>query len=484
MLEKLLVGVDCLELLNFKNLEVSTLAFDSRKVEQEGVFVALTGTQVNGHDYIDVALAQGAVVIVCEVLPEVIPAEIVYVKVESSSKALSLMASNYYGNPSKDLKVVGITGTNGKTTIATQLFEVSRSLGFSSGLLSTVKVCIDEHEFPATHTTPDALQINYYMREMVDAGASYCFMEVSSHGIDQNRIEGIDFTGAVFTNLSHDHLDYHKDFKSYRDVKKRLFDGLSKSAFSLVNKDDKNGVFMLQNSNSKKRFYGLKSVSDYHGKVIENGLFGLHLKINNHELYTKMLGLFNAYNLLAIYGVGMELGWSEEDLLRALSLLQGADGRFQCTVSQTGVYVIVDYAHTPDALKNVLETISDFKGNGKVISVFGCGGDRDRSKRPIMARIGVGMSDYAVLTSDNPRTEDPNEILAEMERGVASEDVSKYIVIPDRKQGIKLACQQASSGDVLLIAGKGHETYQEIGKQRFDFDDNLVVSELLTELKK
>jgi len=463
--------------------EVNQIQFDSRKVGEGDLYCAQKGVQVDGHDYINAAVSKGAKVVVFELgqWKEFIEG-VTYIKVDSSSRALALMASNYYNRPSEKLKLVGVTGTNGKTTIASQLFNLSMNLGYNSGLLSTVKVCINSESFLATHTTPDSLQINYYMNQMVQQGVDYCFMEVSSHGIDQNRVEGLDFDGAIFTNLSHDHLDYHEDFKSYRDVKKRLFDGLKSSAFALTNIDDKNGAYMLQNTRAKKLTYGLKTLADFHARIIENNIDGLYFRLNKHEVYARMLGVFNAYNLTAIYGVGLEMGWSEQDVLMELSALQGADGRFQVAVSNSGIYTIVDYAHTPDALENVLETISQFQGINRVITVMGCGGDRDRSKRPIMANVSAKLSDYLILTSDNPRTEDPFLIIKDMEQGVKGE--KDVISIIDRKQAIRLACQMANHKDLVLVAGKGHETYQDIKGVKHHFDDRETIQQLLTELEK
>ncbi|MGB0777113.1 MAG: UDP-N-acetylmuramoyl-L-alanyl-D-glutamate--2,6-diaminopimelate ligase [Flavobacteriaceae bacterium] len=465
------------------NVAINEIQFDSRKVVEGDLYCAQKGVQVDGHDFIDAAIASGAIVILFESKEfKDFKEGIVYLYVKSASKALALMATNYFGQPSSKLKLIGITGTNGKTTIASQLFNLARKLGYNSGLLSTVKVCINSENYPATHTTPDSLQINYYMNQMVEQGVDYCFMEVSSHGIDQNRVEGLDFDGAVFTNLSHDHLDYHESFKGYRDVKKRLFDGLKTTAFALTNIDDKNGSYMLQNTRARKLTYGLKTLADFHSRIIENNIDGLYFRINKHEVYARMLGVFNAYNLTAIYGVGIQMGWSQQEVLVGLSSLQGADGRFQVSVSDSGIYTIVDYAHTPDALENVLETIGQFQGINRVITVMGCGGDRDRSKRPKMANISAKLSDYLILTSDNPRTEDPFKIIEDMEQGIKGE--KDVISIIDRKQAIRLACQMAEEKDLVLVAGKGHETYQEIKGVKHHFDDRETIQQLLTELEK
>jgi UDP-N-acetylmuramoyl-L-alanyl-D-glutamate--2,6-diaminopimelate ligase len=482
-LKHILEGITYKEIVGLKDISFGEIHFDSRLVSEGDLFVALNGVELDGHKFIGAAIEKGARIVFCEVLPAV-NTEITYVLVEDTALSLSILASNYYDNPSSKLKVVGITGTNGKTTIASQLFDLATSLGYPSGLLSTIAVCIEDKVYPATHTTPDSIQINRYMDLMLQSGVEYCFMEVSSHGIDQQRIAGIQFSGAVFTNLTHDHLDYHNTFAEYRDVKKRLFDSLSKNAFALVNSDDKNGLFMLQNSRAKKRTYAFKSIADYQGKLLENSLSGLHFRINKEEIYAQMLGAFNAYNLTALYGVSQELGWDKREVLTALSMLKGAQGRFQYEISNSGIYVIVDYAHTPDALKNVLSTIRDFNGLGRVFTVVGCGGDRDKTKRSKMAEIAVLLSDYVVLTSDNPRTEDPVQIIQDMEKGLTSENRSKSISIVDRYQALKLVCQQAVAKDVVLIAGKGHETYQEIQGVRHDFDDRTVVNEILIELKK
>ncbi len=482
-LNNILDGLTYKEVIGDVDLDINEVNFDSRLVHEGDLFVALDGVELDGHRFIDSAINKGALVVVCQVLPEIISG-ITYVLVEDSALALSILAANFFDRPSFKLKVIGITGTNGKTTIASQLFELANSLGYSAGLLSTIAVRIGNEVYPATHTTPDSIQINRYMDLMWRSGVEYCFMEVSSHGIDQQRIAGINFAGAVFTNLTHDHLDYHKTFAEYRNVKKRLFDSLSKNAFALVNSDDKNGLFMLQNSQANKRTYAFKGIADYQGKMLENSLSGLHFRINKEEIYAKMLGVFNAYNLTALYGVSQELGWDRRDVLTALSLLDGAKGRFQYEISESGIYVIVDYAHTPDALKNVLSTIREFNGLGKVFTVVGCGGDRDKAKRPKMAEIAALLSDFVILTSDNPRSEDPDQIIRQMEEGLTLDNRSKTISISNRYQALKLACQQASANDVVLVAGKGHETYQEIKGVRHDFDDRSVVNEILIELKK
>lgn len=467
------------------DVEINAIHFDSRKIEKDNVFVAIKGTVSDGHEFIDKAISLGASVIVCQELPANVLSQIVYVVVKDTNEALAHLANNYYNNPSSKLQLVGVTGTNGKTTIASLLYQLFKKAGYKVGLLSTVKILVDEIEYKATHTTPDSLTINYYINEMVEAGCEYCFMEVSSHGIHQKRTEGLDFKGGVFTNLSHDHLDYHPTFAEYRDVKKSFFDHLPKSAFVLTNIDDKNGPVMVQNTQAKKLTYALKTYADYKAVILENQLSGLQLKINEQEVWTRLIGNFNAYNLLAIYGVAIELGIEKIEALRLLSELESVSGRFQYIVSNQKITAVVDYAHTPDALENVLNTINDIRTkNEKLITIVGCGGDRDRTKRPIMAKIATELSDKVVITSDNPRTEDPQAIIDEMEAGISAENFKKYVSILDRKQAIKTACQMAEANDIIVIAGKGHETYQEINGVRHDFDDMKIVKEILEQLNK
>ncbi|WP_418263960.1 UDP-N-acetylmuramoyl-L-alanyl-D-glutamate--2,6-diaminopimelate ligase [Flavobacterium faecale] len=467
------------------DITVNKLEFDSRKLEPNDVFVAIRGTIADGHDFIQKAIDLGAIAIVCDTLPENVKSGITYIQVEDTNKALAFMAANYFDNPSRDLKLVGITGTNGKTTIASLLFQLFQKAGFKVGLISTVKIVVDEVEYKATHTTPDSITINHYLEEMRTVGVQYCFMEVSSHGIHQKRTEALHFTGGVFTNLSHDHLDYHATFAEYRDVKKAFFDHLPATAFSITNIDDKNGAVMLQNTASKKCTYALKSYADYRAQILENQLSGLLLKINDNEVWVKLIGTFNAYNLLAIYGTAIELGMDSLEALRLLSDLESVSGRFQFIVSKGNITAIVDYAHTPDALENVLKTINDIRTkNEQLITVVGCGGNRDKAKRPIMAGIATEMCDKVVLTSDNPRNEDPETIIHEMEKGVAAQNYKKVLAITDRKQAIKTACQLAVANDIILIAGKGHETYQEINGVRHDFDDMKTVKEILEQLGK
>ena len=465
---------------------ISKIEFDSRSVLKGDVFVALKGTLVDGHDYIEKAIELGAKVVVCEKLPKDKNSDVVYIHVFDTNLALAIMASNYYDGPSLKLKLIGVTGTNGKTTIASLLYQQFKNAGYKVGLLSTVKIMVHESEYYATHTTPDSLKINHYLNLMNDAGVMFWFMEVSSHGIDQKRTSGLHFCGGIFTNLSHDHLDYHETFAAYRDVKKQFFDALPKTAFALTNIDDKNGEIMLQNTKAKKVTYALKSFADYKAQILENQFSGLLLKINNNELWTRLIGSFNAYNLLAIYATGDLLGLDSFENLRLISLLENVSGRFEYIISDNKkITAIVDYAHTPDALKNVLETINAIRtGNEQLITIVGCGGNRDKSKRPKMANIASSISTKVIFTNDNPRKEDPEMILSEMENGVSSENFHKTISIANRQQAIKTACQIAGSNDIILIAGKGHETYQEVNGVRSDFDDMKIVKELLIKLNK
>lgn len=466
-------------------MSINKIEFDSRKIVENDVFVAIRGTVSNGHDFIEKAINLGAIAIVCDEMPSIIVSGITYIQVKDTNAALAFMASNYYDNPSTKLKLVGITGTNGKTTIASLLYQLFKKAGYKVGLLSTVKIMVNDTEYKATHTTPDSLTINYYLDEMAEIGCEYCFMEVSSHGVHQKRTEGLEFAGGVFTNLSHDHLDYHETFAEYRDVKKSFFDHLPKSAFALTNIDDKNGLVMLQNTMAKKLTYALKSYAEYKAVILENQLGGLLLKINENEVWVRLIGTFNAYNLLAIYGTAVELGLEQLEVLRLLSELESVSGRFQFIISTSKITAIVDYAHTPDALENVLKTIDDIRTkNEQLITVVGCGGDRDKTKRPIMANIATTMSDKVILTSDNPRSENPETIIAEMEAGVEPQNFKKSLSIVDRKQAIKTACQLANPNDIILIAGKGHETYQEIQGVRHDFDDMKIVKEFLEQLNK
>ena len=465
-------------------MEINNIVFDSRKVEKGTVFVAQKGASVDGHLFINKAIELGAIAVICEDLLEDKKQGVTYVQVPCVNSALAIMAANFYNNPSKKIPLVGVTGTNGKTTIKSLLYQLFKKAGYKVGLLSTVKIMVDEIEFKATHTTPDSLTINYYLDKMIEAGVDYCFMEVSSHGIHQKRTAGLTFFGGVFTNLSHDHLDYHETFSAYRDVKKSFFDSLPKSAFALTNIDDKNGHFMLQNTRAKKKTYALTTIADYKAKVLEKQFSGSLLKINEIEVWTKLIGQFNASNLVAIFAVAELLGIEKLEILTTISQLENVSGRFESIISEDGITAIVDYAHTPDALKNVLETINDIrKGSEKLIAVVGCGGDRDKAKRPKMAHIASQLSDQSILTSDNPRTENPQTIIDEMEMGITSENYKKTLSILDRRQAIKTACKFSERGDIILIAGKGHENYQEINGVRSHFNDLEEVKNCFNQLK-
>ncbi len=466
-------------------VSVSEISFDSRSIKKTDLFVAIKGNIVDGHKFIDVAVKNGAAAIICEALPDNLADGITYVEVDNSNSALAIMASNFYDAPSENLKLVGVTGTNGKTTVASLLYQLFKKAGYKVGLLSTVKILVDNKVYKATHTTPDSLTINKYLKEMNGAGVEFCFMEVSSHGIHQNRIEGLCFEGGIFTNLSHDHLDYHNTFSEYRDVKKTFFDTLSPKAFALVNTDDKNGLVMLQNTQAKKHTYALKGYADYKAQILENQFGGLLLKVNDSEVWTRLIGNFNAYNVLAIYATAELLGLEKVEILRLISELESVSGRFQYIISDEKITAIVDYAHTPDALKNVLETINSIRTkNEELITVVGCGGDRDKTKRPKMGHIASALSTKVIFTSDNPRSEVPELILEDIEKGVEPQNFKKIVTITDRKQAIKTACQLAQPNDIILIAGKGHETYQEIKGKRFDFDDYKIVQEFLKQLQK
>lgn len=481
-LKDLLYKVPLLETLGSTDLIVKEVHFDSRKVSEQTLFVALKGTVADGHNYINKAIALGATAIVCENLPQQTKPNITYVKVKNTAKALGILCSNFYNNPSSKLKLVAITGTNGKTTTATLLYNLFSLLGKTAGLLSTVNVKIGSKTLPATHTTPDPLYLNQCLAKMVEAGVEYCFMEASSHGIHQERMAGLALQGAVFTNLSHDHLDYHKTFNNYIAAKKKLFDDLPANAFALVNTDDKNGSVMIQNTKAKTHSYALKTDADFKAKILEHQLTGMLVKMDNNEIWTKLIGNFNAYNLLAIYSVAQLLEQDDLEIATAISQLNSVSGRFEYIQSEFGITAIVDYAHTPDALSNVLGTISQIRtGNELVISVVGCGGNRDAAKRPLMGKIATEMSDQVIFTSDNPRDEDPEEIISQMEGGVEIQNRRKYLSISNRKEAIKTAVKLAQKGDIILIAGKGHEKYQEIKGERFDFDDFAIANELLNQ---
>lgn len=481
-LKDLLFGVSINAVQGSTDRNINAVQFDSRKIESGDLFVAIIGLQSDGHQYIEQAENKGVFAVVCEILPQKRLDSITYIVTDNSQHALAIIASNYFENPSQKLNLVGITGTNGKTTCASLLYQLFQYNSIPSGLISTVKICVGNSIYKATHTTPDALTINSVLDEMVKEGITHCFMEVSSHGIDQERISGLKFAGAVFTNLTHDHLDYHGDFISYRDTKKRLFDGLSKDAFVLINRDDKNGLFMAQNSKAKLLTYALKTGADFKGVIIENQLTGLLMRVNGVEVWSQLIGSFNASNLLAIYGTAILLKMDNLDVLKGISSLQSVAGRFQYFMADNKISAIVDYAHTPDALKNVLDTINDIRTkNESLITVIGCGGDRDRTKRPKMGHIATSLSDKVIFTNDNPRSEVPESIIEDMEAGVSPVHFKKTITILDRKQAIKTAVQLARPNDIILIAGKGHETYQEVNGQRFDFNDFEIVNHFLNQ---
>ncbi len=461
------------------DIGITDICFDSRLVKEGSLFVAVKGTQSDGHSFIPYVSAKGAVAIVCEVLPLDIYSGITYVQVQNSSSALAHIASNYFENPSEKLKLIGVTGTNGKTTTATLLFHLFRSLGYKCGLLSTIKNQINETVISATHTTPDPLQLNSLLSDMVSENCTHVFMEVSSHSVVQKRTDGLIFAGGVFTNITHDHLDYHKTFENYIKAKKEFFDNLPSHAFAIVNADDKNGMVMLQNTKASKYTYAMRSMADYRCKLIENDFSGLLINIDGQEVVCRLVGSFNAYNLTAAYATAILLGEQKIDILSALSVLGPVEGRFDFITSPGKITGIIDYAHTPDALKNVLSTIHDINGGlGRVITIVGCGGDRDKTKRPIMAKIACEMSDKVILTSDNPRSEDPVEIIHQMEEGISISEKRKAISITDRKEAIKTAVSFAQPGDVILVAGKGHEKYQEIKGVRSPFDDKKILVEL------
>jgi UDP-N-acetylmuramoyl-L-alanyl-D-glutamate--2,6-diaminopimelate ligase len=467
-------------------IEVADLQLDSRKINKGSCFIAVKGTAADGHAFIEAAAEKGAVAIVCEILPAVIKPGITYIEVDNSAIAAGFISHNFYGQPSEKIKLVGVTGTNGKTTIATLLFKLFTAMGYQCGLISTVQNQIGATIIPATHTTPDAVSLNALLKQMADERCSYVFMEVSSHAIHQQRIAGLQFAGALFSNITHDHLDYHKTFDEYIRVKKSWFDQLSINAFAISNADDKRGRVMLQNTAAKKYFYSLKTMADFKGKILDNSLTGLHLLVNDIEVHCRLIGEFNAYNLLAVYGAAICMGSDKSEVLRILSSLDGAEGRFDYTISaNNGLIGIIDYAHTPDALLNVLATIKKLKkGNEQIITVVGCGGDRDKTKRPLMATVACEYSDKVILTSDNPRSEDPMEILNDMQAGVSISAKKKVISIADRREAIKIAISLTQKEDIVLIAGKGHEKYQEIKGVKYDFDDKKVLDEMFVLLEK
>ena len=478
-LNNILDNIDVLQTIGSTELNIASIEFDSRKVKSSQLFVAVNGVDTDGHKYIDSAISNGANSILCEHLPENIEDKITYIVTSNSAKALGIIASNYYDNPSSKLKLVGLTGTNGKTTTVTLLYQLFEELGYKTGLLSTISNYVHNVKIDATHTTPDPIQLNKLLSDMVDTGCEYCFMEVSSHALHQHRVAGLKFTGAVFTNITQDHLDYHKTFAEYIKAKKLLFDNLDKSAFALVNKDDKNGRIMLQNTSAKKQTMALKSMADFKARVLESHIDGMLISLDNTEMWTQFIGGFNAYNILSVYAVAILLGQDANEVIQAISILKSVDGRFQYIKSKNGKLAIVDYAHTPDALKNVLKTIDEInQGGSKIITVVGAGGNRDKSKRPLMAEIAAKMSNQVILTSDNPRDENPEDIIEAMRTGVLPPLNNKLLAITNRKEAIKTACMLANAGDIVLVAGKGHETYQEIKGVKHHFDDREIIKEI------
>ncbi len=483
-LKDILYGICLISVQGNTSVDVQEIVFDSRAAKAGSVFVAIQGTTADGHAYIPTVIEQGCHILVTQKAVEV-PAHVTLVVVENTSKALGMMASLFFGEPSNSLKLIGITGTNGKTTTTTLLHKLYMELGFTCGLISTVVNKIGNTEIPSTHTTPNPVALNQLLAEMVEAGCTHCFMEVSSHAVAQHRIAGLRFEGAAFTNITHDHLDYHGTFKAYIEAKKGFFDELPADAFALTNLDDKNGMVMLQNTKAKKYTYALKSPADFKAKVIENQFSGLVLNLAGTELWSRLIGDFNAYNLLTVFGISQLLGQDKIEVMTVLSKLESVEGRFEYIRSNGGVIAIVDYAHTPDALENVLKTIRNIRTNNETVyTIVGCGGDRDKAKRPIMAQIACEMSDKVILTTDNPRTEDPQIILNEMMTGVEGQHFKKTLTILDREQAIKTACAMAEKGDIILIAGKGHEKYQEVNGVRHDFDDLKIVTELFKKLEK
>lgn len=483
-LEDLLLNLKVNSIIGYADLDLTGIAMDSRKVEPGFLFVAVKGVQTDGHQFIETAIANGARAIVVENLPKDINAKITFILVSDSTEALGFLANQFYNQPSHQFILVGVTGTNGKTTVASLLFQLFRDLGFSCGLISTVQNLINERVIPATHTTPDAVSLNALMRDMADAGCKYVFMECSSHAIHQNRIAGLQFAGAIFTNITHDHLDYHKTFAEYLKAKKKFFDQLNLDAFALTNKDDKNGLVMLQNTKATKYTYALQSMSDFRIRIIEQDFNGMLLNIDGSEIWVRLTGEFNAYNVLAVYATAFLLGLSKEDILMGLSKLKPVSGRFDYQQSADKVTGIVDYAHTPDALQNVLETINKIRThNEELITIIGCGGDRDKTKRPLMAKVACELSSKVILTSDNPRSEEPETILDDMERGVPALHYKKVLRIADRKEAIRTAVSISRKGDIILLAGKGHENYQEIKGVKQPFDDKELLKEFFEKLK-
>ena len=486
MLQELLYKLAIRSVKGNTNINVGSLHTDSRAIKQGSCFIAIKGSVTDGHAYIETAVKAGAVAIVCQEMPATFEETVTYIQVEDSASAAGFIAHKFYDEPTNHFKLVGVTGTNGKTTIATLLFKLFTSFGYTCGLVSTVQNQIGETIIPSTHTTPDAITLNGLLQQMKQAGCEYVFIECSSHAIEQKRIAGLNFTGALFSNITHDHLDYHKTFDEYIRVKKSWFDGLTKNCFAISNIDDKRGVVMMQNTAAKKYFYSLKTMADFKGKVLDNNLTGLHMLVNEMEVHFKLIGEFNAYNLLAVYGAAICLGKDKQEILLALSNMDGAEGRFDYSISANEKVVgIVDYAHTPDALINVLATIKNLRqGFEKIITVVGCGGNRDKTKRPIMAEVACEYSDKVIFTSDNPRNEDPLDIIKDMEAGVGVAARKKYISIADRREAIKTAVSLSNKEDIILIAGKGHEKYQEVNGVKNDFDDKKVLKEMFELLEK
>ena len=485
ILEVLLNRIPVLEISGSKTLEISEIVFDSRKAVENSLYVAVKGTVSDGHSFINAAIEKGAKAIVCEVLPENSKADITYIQVKDASKTLGQLASNFYGNPSEKLNLIGITGTNGKTSVTTLLFDIFKNLGFKSALISTVEYRIADEIIPSTHTTPDIVRLNQMLANAVEMGCEYAFMEVSSHGIHQNRTEGLNFKIAGFTNITHDHLDYHKTFSEYIKTKKRFFDELNPEAIAITNIDDKNGTVMLQNTKATQKTYALKTMADYHGRILEADFNGMLLNFGGKEFWTTLTGKFNVYNILLAYAVAIESGFHEEDVLKAMSQLKRVKGRFETLKSDSGIFFVIDYAHTPDALENILDSINDIRTkNERLITIFGCGGDRDQAKRPEMGKIATRKSTLAIITSDNPRTEDPAAIIKEIEAGVEPQNFSKYTSIPDRKEAMKMAIKFAEPKDIILVAGKGHEDYQEINGVKHHFDDKETIVTLAKLMSK
>jgi UDP-N-acetylmuramoyl-L-alanyl-D-glutamate--2,6-diaminopimelate ligase len=480
LLKDILYKVELESISGNANIAIPHICFDSRIVQKDSLFVAVKGSISDGHTFIEKAISLGALAVICEKLPVLLNPEVVYVKVKDAATALGIIAANFYDNPSEKIKLIGVTGTNGKTTVATLLHNLFQALGYKAGLLSTVVYKIGSKSITATHTTPDALRLNAMLKDMIAEGCKYCFMEVSSHAIDQGRVTGLNFDIALFTNISRDHLDYHKTFDEYILAKKKFFDSLGVNSIAIVNKDDKHGETMLHHTKASKKHFALRSMADYKCKIIESQFSGLHLNVNGQEVYTKLIGSFNASNLLLTYATAVELGEDSLQVLTVLSALNAVEGRFQQYKSTSGITAIVDYAHTPNALDNVLKTIADIRtGDQKLVCVVGCGGDRDAGKRPLMAEVACTWSDQVILTSDNPRSEEPMAIIEEMKKGISASQMKKVISLDDRREAIKLGIALCSHGDILLIAGKGHEKYQEIKGERFPFDDLAILKEHL-----